>query len=159
MTSTAPADPNRRFLGRFAQNQSVSLTVSLPTHSTVSLGFDFYAIASWDGSNVGSFNDRFDVAVDGVSIFNESFAAAFLRNRGRLQTFGPGATNPPATGATEINTLGYNWGRTPADMVYRLEFPDLAHTASTLNISFAGLNLQPITDESWGIDNVEITAC
>ncbi len=158
-TETAPADPNRRFLGRFASADSVTVTIALPPHSMISLSFDFLALSSWDGSHVASYNDRFEVGLDGVPIFNESFAQAFLAPAGRLQTYGPNPTNPAGTGAVEVNTLGYLWGRRPADTVYRLEFLDLPHTASTVSFTFSGINLQPLNDESWGIDNVDVQAC
>jgi len=158
-TDTAPADPSRRFLGQFANNTAVNMTVALPAHTTVSLAFDLITIRSWDGSNVGSFNDRFQVHVDGVRVMNDSFAAAFVTAAGRLQTYGPNPTNPPVTDAVEVNTLGYTWRGNPADAVYRIEIPDIAHTAGTVTVRFRGRNLQGLSDESWGIDNVSFSAC
>lgn len=75
---------------------------------------------------------------------------------------GSAGNHPPKTGAVEINTLGYDagTGRDPMDAVYRISvtFP---HTASSLVLSFdadvVGINLSPFADETWGIDNFELT--
>jgi len=158
-TAVAPSDPARRFLGRFARANSVTLTAALPAHTTVSISFDLYILGSFDGSHVGGFNDRIRVQVDGATEFNESFAQAWLQSAGRLQTFGPNATNPAGTGAVETNTLGFTWRGNPADTVYRIELLDIPHTASTVQFTIRGLNLQGRNDESWGIDNFSLVAC
>ncbi len=158
ITDTAPADPGRRFLGQFASADSVTLTISLPPHTTVSVGFDLFILKSWDGSNVGRYNDRFEVDIDGVTVFDESFGQYWLRGS-RRQTYGPNAVNPAGTGSVEQNTLGYFYGANRADTVYRIEFNDVAHTSTTLTVTFRGVNLQALADESWGLDNVSVVAC
>ncbi|MGC8990578.1 MAG: CARDB domain-containing protein, partial [Verrucomicrobiia bacterium] len=59
------------------------------------------------------------------------------------------------TGAVENNTLGYMWSGTPMDAVYRLTFT-FEHSGGTLELRFAGINLQGWPDEGWGLDNVQV---
>jgi hypothetical protein len=71
-------------------------------------------------------------------------------------------SNWPGQGAAEINTLGYRFGPdslypatggTIMDAVYHITLP-IDHTSTTaLDLTFTSLNLQSLTDESWGIDN------
>ncbi|MEN0019841.1 MAG: hypothetical protein AAF747_03045 [Planctomycetota bacterium] len=104
--------------------------------------FDFYAIDSWDGTNLFG-PDRFEVRANGEMIFSEQFD-----NVGSSQTFRP----------DEIGNidLGYNllWN----DSVYvdlRIEF-ELPIDATALRIDMLGTDLQGVQDESWAIDNFEV---
>ena len=131
--------------------------MNLPPHATLTISFDLATIGSWDG--VGDF---FRVSLDGVTEFNETFAAAFLSSGEfgtRVQTFGPNLGNPPATGASEINTLGFFWNALPADAVYNITLGPIPHTAGTAVFNFFGAGLGGMNDESWAIDNVEVHAC
>ena len=158
-TVTAPLDPSRRLLGEFDRTSVATLTLNLPVHTTLEVCFELVTIRSWDG--VG---DNFRVDIDGTNEFNESFAADFL-NSGqfgtRRQSFGPNPTNPPATGASEINTLGFFWANLPADAVYEICIGPIPHTANIAEIDFFGVmrGRGGINDESWAIDNVQIHAC
>ena len=151
-TDVAPADPNRRFLGQF-NNDTVTLSISgLPPHDCLCVEFDFYAIQSWDGNNPGTGPDRLNVLIDGVNEFSETFAHP---GQTAGQTFGPDPTfNPAQTGAVETGTLGYSFF---SDSVYRLSICDLVHTSSTATITFSVAGLQGINDESWGLDNLEVS--
>ncbi len=72
--------------------------------------------------------------------------------------------NHPQTGSAENGTLGYthsfvddnNDEPRPADSVYRLNF-SFPHSGDSLVLHFSASNLQGIEDESWGLDNVNIT--
>ncbi|WP_217359757.1 dockerin type I domain-containing protein, partial [Dolichospermum sp. UHCC 0352] len=61
---------------------------------------------------------------------------------------------PGGTGAVENNTLGYNW---VGDSVYHLSYT-FTNVSDALTLNFIGSGLQEITDESWGLDNVKVTA-
>jgi hypothetical protein len=43
------------------------------------------------------------------------------------------------------------------DAVYRFNF-EFAHNTSQLTFNFSGYGLQAADDESWGLDNVRVTA-
>lgn len=153
-TEVAPADPNRRFLGRFL-NQTVTLTLGpLPAHDCLCLRFEFFVIESWDGNHPRYGGpDLFTVGVDGVPQLSDSFGQHPFGVQWS-QTYGPDPINLPGTGRSETDTLGYNrWGNS----VYNIELCDIAHTASAASITFSAQGLQSLSDESWGIDNLEVS--
>ncbi len=158
LTETAPADPGRRFLGRFG-NQTATLRMrDLPPHECVCVTFDFYCIESWDGHHpTWGGPDEFGVRIDGVEEMRDSFSYWRFGTRPDgadfEQTYGPAAFNPAGTGTVERDTLGYNrWG----NQVFRISVCDIAHVSSSISIDFFGSGLQALNDESWGIDNVVI---
>ncbi len=140
--STANATPTRRILGRFT-NDSVTLTVALPAHQCVRICFDLFVNDSWDGSNpTWGGPDRFGFAIDGTTIWNEPYDLANAPAGGTI-------TEGPAQ-------LWFSTGTYWTDRVIRycVEIP---HTASTANFNFFGSGLQAVNDESWGLDNVEVS--
>lgn len=153
--TTAPNN-STKFLGRFSNepnNTSTSLALSgLAAHTSITLSLDLFIINSWDGIT-GPGPDFLVIQQDGSDLLNATFA----NQTGWQQTYSDATPlgGGPFAGRTDhdaYGTLGYGdfFG---ADMTYNLTFT-FAHTASTLNLSFAGLNLQGVNDESWGIDNV-----
>ena len=100
----------RVFLGQFS-NQTVSLSLSgLPTHSQVTVSFDLFIINSWDGNDTAHGPDIWDLTVAGGP--NAASHDVLLQHRGFNQAYPdtfPGGDNPVFTGASEVNTLGYDW--------------------------------------------------
>ena len=149
----------RVFLGQFS-NQTVSLLLSgLPAHSQATVSFDLFIINSWDGNCAGPNcgcpscgPDVWDLTVaGGPTLLHTTFSNVGLLNQAYPDTF-PGGDNPAGTGATEVNTLGYsNYG----DSVYHLSF-NFPHSIGALQLNFSAMGLQDISDESWGLDNVEV---
>lgn len=162
-TAPLPADGSRRFLGchqllglgpHFLPQfncPAVSLTLTgLPSHSQLTLSLDLYVIQSWDGNNAIFGPDVFDISVaSGPTLLHTTFSNVPGLNQAYPGAF-PGNANLPRTGATESNTLGYGFF---GDTVYHLAFT-FAHTAGSVTFNFSGIGLQPIFDESWGLDNV-----
>lgn len=109
------------------------------------LTFDFYAIDSWDGSDANLGPDMFEVKINGAILFNEAFAN---HNLAQLQTFRAPDVGPALLG------FGHDM-----DSIYRtIAVPfTVDPTASTIQIKFRGSLTQDISDESWGIDNVNVT--
>jgi hypothetical protein len=119
-TDVPPADETRRFLGRFADG-TVSLSLSgLPTHTALLVEFDLFITASWDGGELAGG----DVWSFGVSEGPVLLRTTFSNFPGRTQDYPDGADNPPKTGATEIDTLGYEGflDFPGGDSVYHLSF-------------------------------------
>jgi RHS repeat-associated protein len=128
-----------KFLGRF-NNETETLTLDTTPGETYKLNFDLYTIDSWDGT---SGSDYFNVAIDGTQVFHNSFSAfsandQTFRATDRLENFG---FAPYA-----------NW----PEGIYRGIPLTFTATGNTTKISFAGSNLSPQYDESWGIDNVRV---
>lgn len=69
----------------------------------------------------------------------------------------PGGDHPAQMGATATNSLGYVFGQSGMDAAYRIECT-FAHTGSSLTLDFQALGLQAVLEEeSWGIDNVNVS--
>lgn len=150
--------PNgERFMGEFS-NEGISMTVScLPAHTDVRLTFDVYVIRSWDGTKpVGSTigPDIFQVTLPDTS--TTLLTTTFTNWQGFQQAYPgsyPADLHPTYTGAMAINTLGYTYAGIHQDSIYRISL-NIPHTGDTLTVHFASMGLQPIDDESWGLDNV-----
>ena len=154
----------RSFLGEFG-NEKVSLSLSnLAAHSSVLLEFDLYLIRSWDGSSAGTAfdygDDHFKLAVTGgATLLDETFS----NGNPAGQSFGPLTNNPYYTGASETYSLGYVFydgiqqTSQVMDSVYHLSF-QFASNADQLTLNFTGYGLQSLDDESWGLDNVHVSA-
>lgn len=154
----------RSFLGEFG-NETVSLSLSgLAPYSSVSLEFDLYLIRSWDGSSAGTTydygNDSFKVAVAGGPVLLDE---TFANGNPAGQSYGSLAINPYHTGAAETYSLGYVFydgiqqTSQVMDSVYHLSF-QFASNADLLTLNFTGYGLQGLDDESWGLDNVHVSA-
>ena len=165
-TSQHPADA---FLGQFG-NDTVSITLHNlhPAHTTVSLSFDLYIIRSWDGN--------FDLDERGPDFWGLDEGTIPLQPEDweYITTFSNwdpanpsdpkqsypapygGSNYPPRNESAEDNTLGYQWSGYDMDAVYHIDVPDWTHTGSDLTFSFGAEHLQALSDESWGLDNVQI---
>lgn len=182
----APADANRRFLGLNDGNPTLGLgndiaklsLGGLAAHNRVTVSFDVYVINSWDGngplSNFCCGPDMFGVSLANVipgaaSGLLTTFSNIDASERpevgatGALQSYPnafPSLPGSPAfAGAAEVGTLGYDFfggGPGDDDSVYHITL-SFEHKASTLELSFFGLGLQDIGDESWGLDNVTVS--
>lgn len=151
--STTPS--GRSFLGEFGDGTIVLELEGLPEHDALSVALDLFIIRSWEGGLDGG--DRWRLEADHSRIVNVTFS-----NDEALQSFPQDlrlGANPGGTGAVETDSLGYTF-RTddnPADSVYRIERTFL-HDHDQLRLDLSARNLQELADESWGIDNIEITA-
>jgi uncharacterized repeat protein (TIGR01451 family) len=154
-TSTDLTPTSRPFLGQFG-NQTVSLTLScLPAHTHVGVSFDLFVIRSWDG-NLSSGPDIWELNVTGgTRLSHTTFANWNVKRQAYPGTY-PSGDYVDHTGATEINTLGYTYSNSPMDAVYHLNYL-FSHASASLALNFLASGLQALVDESWGIDNIEVT--
>lgn len=149
-TTTSPS--GEQFLGEFGDNWISLSFEELPTHDEVSITFDLYVLRSWDGL---SEEDSWVLEIDGTPVISTTFS-----NGESLQAWPgnlPYASNPARSGATSNETLGY-WYETEndhSDSIYRVERA-FFHEGEELVLDFAGNHLGELSDESWGIDNIEV---
>lgn len=132
----------------------------LPAHGELTITFDLYLMQSWDGNPVFGNQkvapDLFTLSVaGGPTLLHASFAVGPLRPYQSYPAQYPtdGSTpvnNARHTGALAIDMLGY--GR---DAVYRLTYT-FAHAEPTVTFRFTAPALEPLGNESWGLDNVEV---
>ena len=153
-----------RFLGRYTNHQATLTLQAPPVPRDMApigggdgdeppgapaarpylLEFDFYCIDSWDGNEPTNGADHFGVRLNNVMIFDHTFA-----NQHLWQSY-PGA---PALGRAELGFDG-RWN----DSIYHLAIP-FETDAATLRFDFLAYGLHgAMGDESWGIDNIRISA-
>ncbi len=164
--------PDVRTLGRFAGNESTTLTLSGLDAGSYTLSFRLYTIGSWDGQGPNAGPDYFGVQQNGVTFFRETFnnvsvnggTAPYEPYTSQGQSFGgQGAaigTYAQRTGSAGFNGLDlelYGWDRDAKDTYYDLTF-NLELTGSELSLTFFGEGLQDVSDESWAIDDVNVSA-
>jgi hypothetical protein len=160
-TDVTPSARARGFLGQFG-DETVTLTLSdLSAHTQATVSFDLFILRSWDGNNQIHGPDIWQLKVDeGPTLLHTTFANVPPDIKDFNQAYPddyPGGDYLPYTGAAEIKTLGYTEIPSPApDSVYRLNYT-FAHTENILRLDFSGQGLQGIQDESWGLDNVNVT--
>jgi hypothetical protein len=164
-------NPGNTFAGNLRQHDGV-LTLqlnNLPYHTGVDLDLLLTTIDTWDGLTI--FNgfpspDVFNIFRDSLAFFSESFrnstqATDVYWEPGEIGT----SYMPPVGGsiATGTNGFGDVIGQSAADGAYDLSLePSLSnipHTGSSLTITFfpSGSGWQGDPDESFGIDNLQVT--
>ncbi|MEK7299213.1 MAG: PEP-CTERM sorting domain-containing protein, partial [Candidatus Margulisiibacteriota bacterium] len=150
-----------QFGGSFLRSETGNVVTlqlnSLPAHTAINLSFLFAAIDSLDGTGAFPAGDFFDVSIDGVTFFNESFANALAS---QIQSYVP----PPGVELARRVDLGFSGpGSFFTDSAYNLGadpiFSNIAHSASSVSISFFihGVGIQSLDDESWAMDNLTVT--
>jgi hypothetical protein len=174
--------PNRRerFLGEFGGppigrpgdpdwnhtrvNQAVILSLKdLAPHTRAAISVDLYILKSWDGNSGRYGPDRFTVRVAGGPVLLDTTFSnnPKVREDGSYQCY-PGSSsdtvsNPPQTGAVSTGALGYS--DFFKDSVYHLSF-EFPHTEPNLTLVFDSSLFEGkgTADESWGLDNVIVSA-
>jgi len=152
--------PGNQFGGLFLRSPTgnvVTLTLDgLPAHDAVSVRFLFAAIDSLDGTGVFPEGDFLRVTVDGTQVFRESFANA---TASQDQSYVP----PPGGELAHRVNLGFTQGSFYLDSAYDLGldpvFIDIPHAGPTMTITWEieGPGIQPLADESWAMDRLEVS--
>ncbi|MBN1814854.1 MAG: DUF11 domain-containing protein, partial [Anaerolineae bacterium] len=165
--------PNgHRFLGEFGNETVILILARLPAHTFATAAFDLYVIRSWDGSETAVPQGDIRVAPANTDEVGPDLWEAAISRGDRLlyTTFSnwdlygfrqaypgtyPDGDYPARTGARENQSLGYLFETIPMDAIYGI-FLQFAHTDDMLELAFSGAGLQPLSDESWGMDNIEV---
>ncbi len=150
--------------GTIPQTATTLTLTNLPTHTSIDVNFLLAIINSWDGVAAvipTQAPDFFNVRIDGALIFHGSFDNA-------RQGLAQGYVAPPTVQLTPLPFVHLGFPGTSAtpnavDSAWNLGldplFDKIPHTASTLRIDFFadGAGFQGGTNESWGIDNLNVT--
>lgn len=127
----------------------------LPPHTSVSISFLLALMDSWDGTSPFWGPDSFNVRVDGVTVFSQTFSNFFAEEQSYVPPAGVLRTPRP------FPNLGFD---TTPDSAYWFgaepSLQNIPHTSSTLTIAWFASGpryRQESTDESWGIDNVQVS--
>jgi hypothetical protein len=151
--------PGYQFGGLFLRSQTASVVTitltDLPPHTSIGIDFLFAAIDSLDGTGTYPSGDFLKVALDGQTIFRESFANA---TETQVQSYVP----PPGGELARRVDLGFSQGSYYLDSAYDMSveprFHGIPHTGSTATFTFVveGNGIQDLNDESWAFDNVRV---
>lgn len=151
-----------KFLGRIAGNDNVTFDLGTQTGITglnqYTVSFDLNAIGTLDGSDSIWGSDKFEFGVSGQpKLFSETFA-----NWKYDQSFG-GQSQPSGafgfqSGSAAVNSLGLTEYPTDLglDSTYKLSFT-FEHDGP-LVLSFGANGLESFDNESFGIDNLKVSA-
>lgn len=147
-------------LGSGAGTNTLTLS-GLPSHDSVTVSFDLYAIQSLDGNGQqGGGIDNWQLTADSNNLLFTNFANFTGANTqaypNQVSPYGPGGDFAPRTGAFENGHLGYGTGDF-GDSTYRFSFTFL-HSDSNIALDFISLQNQAPGDEGWGLDNVVVSA-
>jgi len=120
-------------------------TKPLFTSGIYALTFDLMLFDSWDGSYAELGPDKFSVAVNGETLFDEFLEVHQPENNFRLPDEMP-----------ESNVYHQGW----RDQIYRdvTVLFEIDEATDQFDFQFIGTLSQAIHDESWGIDNVRVEA-
>jgi hypothetical protein len=149
-----------QFGGNFLRSPTANVVTlqlnGLPAHTSMNVLFLFAAIDSLDGTGTFPAGDFFDVSIDGVTFFSESFANA---TPSQIQSYVP----PAGVELARHVDLGFSGpGSFFTDSAYNLaadpRFSNIPHTASSATITFVirGEGVQSLDDESWAMDNLVV---
>ncbi len=160
---------NIPFLGQY-DNESAVLTLSnLPAHASLTVSFDLYIIGSWDGHGSGPGPDIWDLTVaGGTNLLHTTFSNVPNCSPGdRDQDFPgmyPGSDFVQRTGCVASNSLGFHFiygfcGQTfdAGDTTYHLTYT-MADSSPAISLAFSSSQVDPGTDERWGLNHVVISA-
>ena len=147
------------FLGRFGgggEQTSKSFAVT-DGADQVEITFDFYELDSWDGDA----GDRFAVSINGGEIVSEDFFHAGRAGRDGNDPAASGRTGAvswsiaPATDGQ--SSLGFTSGPAYTDQIHQVTLL-LDNPGADFTLGFGSTLDQEIDDESFGIDNLVVTA-
>jgi len=170
--STTPQG-NVQFHGEFGRENIDATASSLGRHDFIRISFDLLIIHSWDGNwTLGTDGlpeelgpDAIRVALkNGPTLLFSTFSNVPYVENSKSQNFPsliPGDPMPAQCGAKETDTHGYlfpNFFTNPPvkqDSTYHIDFL-VPHHDDRAVVQLAGLNLQDLVNESWGVSGFRI---
>lgn len=146
-------DSGHSFLGEFG-NDVVTLELWKDKPGPVTVSFDLFVIASWDGVDEVYGPDTWQLDVGGAETLLKTTFSNLEENeyeQSYPDTLG-GGSHAAGTGAQAIDSLGYDYF---GDSTYHLEF-QFNHGSGPVILNFSATGLQELEDESWGLSNIKV---
>lgn len=134
-------------------SSTILTLAALPTHSALSLTFDVAILDSWDGNAGGPIGpDLFNVKINGVVVFSESFTN-LAYTHGFTQSYaGPAIVSSALPGSVNL-AQNSGW----RDSAYNISLSVASATPiATIEWYASGAGWQAGIDESWAVDNVKV---
>lgn len=142
-------------LGFLTNQQAVYTQSGLSSHEYVKVEFDLYLHDTWDGNDVSTGVDAWKMDVDGSNVINTTFSNFSYRT----QAYPNNApfVNANFTGAVNSSLPARcNLGGGAPSSKYRIS-KIVPHNASTISIVLEALGLEELCNESWSIDNFQLS--
>lgn len=131
-----------KFAGRFAGTDRIKLALHTTAGESYEIVFDLYVIDGWSGESTEDGPDSFEVLVDDVAHFHETFTQ-------RADETASYAFPPDQQGH-------YGWDSGHEEGAYRRVSVTFRATSTVTYVTFDGNPTGEIEEESWGIDNVRV---
>lgn len=144
-------------LGNMGAQQAILNLSGLPAHDKIKVEFDLYIHDTWDGNNVESGPDIWNMKVDGGSVINTTFSNWWF-NPYNTQAYPNNipASNPNYTGSVETNLpTACNSLVSTLSTKYRIS-KVVDHSASSLALLLEAIGIEVACNESWSIDSLSI---
>ncbi len=155
-TRTNGGEALSTFLGRFAANQSTQKTFAIdPNVSRLEVAFDFYELDSWDGDQ----GDAFILDVNGAEVIRQTFFHSGRAGRSGNDAATAGRSGDiawridPLTDGTSSLGFASRWSDQKHRVTLTIDDP-----TDALNLGFRSTLNSAASDESFGIDNLRLTA-
>jgi hypothetical protein len=153
------SDEGERFLGLLSNDNATLRVNGMPKHERLLVELDMYIIDSMDGNDTGPGSSEEETGVPNPDIFTYRANGKLIKkttfSNTHPQAFPgdyPGGEYDAKTGSSAEDTLGYD-----EDTTFPVSLSFL-HSGKKVQFSTRASGLDDIDDESWGIDNVEVTA-
>lgn len=142
-------------LGFLTNQQAIYSQSGLAPHQYVKVEFDLYLHDTWDGNDAFTGVDTWKMDIDGNNIVNTTFS-----NFGyRTQAFPDNSpsVHPNFTGAVSASLPARcNLGGGAPTSKYRIS-KIVPHNSSSISIVLEAMGLEEVCNESWSIDNFELS--
>lgn len=147
----------RTVLGNMGAQQAILNLSGLPAHDKIKVEFDLYIHDTWDGNNVESGPDIWNMKVDGGSVINTTFSNWwFTPYDTQAYPSNIPASNPNYTGSVETNLpTACNSVVSTLSTRYRIS-KVVDHSASSLALLLEAVGIEVACNESWSIDSLSI---
>ena len=150
----------RTFLGPLSASANTLTLTNLPPHTDVCLALNLFIMGTWDGNGTTYGPDIWRIESNGTVVYQTTFNNSIWGQSSKTGQSFPGEYPDSSfdhhSAATEVGTFGYGPTLNPkADAVYHvtLRFP---HQGGTLQLSFRGVGLEGVSNESWGLEDIEV---
>jgi PKD repeat protein len=142
-------------LGFLTNQQAIYTQNGLSAHEYVKVEFDLYIHDTWDGNDPSTGVDSWKMNVDGNSVINTTFSNFSYRTQAY-------PNNAPAVNANFTGSVNStlparcNLGGGAPSSKYRIS-KIIPHNTSTISIVLEALGLEELCNESWSIDNFQLS--
>ncbi len=142
-------------LGFLTNQQAIYTQSGLSSHEYVKVEFDLYLHDTWDGNDPFTGVDSWKMDVDGNNVINTTFSNFSYRTQ--AYPANSPAVNANFTGAVNSSLPARcNLGGGAPSSKYRIS-KIVPHNASSISIVLEALGLEELCNESWSIDNFQLS--